>query len=111
MRRAFAVLAVSGLLAAPASAAALTKGQVNRTLAREIAAAGSSSGTYVEDLTTGERLFSRRAGAERIPASVEKLWTTVGAQATIGDEGTLLTAALATRHISLNGTLDGDLYL
>jgi D-alanyl-D-alanine carboxypeptidase/D-alanyl-D-alanine-endopeptidase (penicillin-binding protein 4) len=111
MRRLAILGVLAGLLLAPSPAAALTKGQVTRTLAREIASAGGSSGAYVENLSTGERFFSRRAGADRIPASVEKLWTTLGAQATIGDEGTLLTAALATERVALNGTLDGDLFL
>jgi D-alanyl-D-alanine carboxypeptidase/D-alanyl-D-alanine-endopeptidase (penicillin-binding protein 4) len=111
MRRLVLFLALVAVLGFPAVASALTEGQVTRTLSREIASAGASSGAYVENLSTGERVFSRRARSDRIPASVEKLWTTIGAQATLGDDGTLLTAALASRRVELDGTLDGNLYL
>ena len=110
MRRALWI-AVVGLLLAASPAPALTKAQVKRVLKREIDSAGPSSGLYVEDLADGSRFFARRPDTLRIPASVEKLWTTTATQATFGDEGTLITSALAERRVSLDGTLDGNLYL
>jgi len=112
MRRWSLCLLIAALLLVPAApASALSKGGVARALAREMAYAGSASGAVVMDLATGERIYSRRADTQRIPASVEKLYTSVAALSQFGDAGRLDTTALSTRPLSLNGTLDGNLYL
>lgn len=82
-----------------------------RKLASAMGQAGSASGAYVTNLTTPDRIYARRAGTDRLPASNEKLWTAVAALDAFGPAGTLQTTALATKSLTLNGTLDGDLYL
>lgn len=110
MRRIMALCVLFALFA-PASAAALTERQVAGKLRSLMAQAGTSSGAYVEDLGAQDRLFSVRADVPRIPASNQKLYTTVAALSALGDDETLRTTALAAEPLSLNGTLDGDLYL
>lgn len=112
MRRTLLCLVFAAALLAPAApAAALSKTGVARLLAREMAQAGASSGAAVVDLATGERIYSRRADTQRIPASVEKLYTSVATLSRLGDTGTLPTTALATVPLGLDGTLRGNLYL
>ncbi len=105
----FPLLAVFATAAPPA--AAMSKAKLQRKLAAQMARAGSASGAYVENLTTGERLYALRAATPRIPASNEKLWTALAALHELGPTATLRTTALATEPLTLNGVLDGDLYL
>ncbi len=105
------VILVPALLVPAAPAPALTSGQVSRVLAREMAHAGSRSGAFVTDLDSGQRIYSERADTRRIPASVQKLYTTVATLAQLGSAGTLRTTALANKALALDGTLEGDLYL
>ncbi len=105
------VLTLSLLLGGAPAASALSKAGVARRLASEMAHAGSRSGAFVVDLATGEPVYARRATTRRIPASVEKLYTTVATLSELGPAGTLRTSALSTRSVSLDGTLDGNLYL
>ncbi len=112
MRRFLPLLIVALALLAPAApAVALTRGQVARVLAREMAHAGSHSGVFVTDLESGRRIYSKRADTRRVPASVEKLYTTVAALSELGGAGTLRTTALTNRALALDGTLTGNLYL
>src|SRR5581483_11929580 len=55
--------------------------------------------------------YSRRATIRRMPASVEKLYTTSAALDRFGAAGTFTTSVLATAPIQAGGTIDGDLYL
>jgi D-alanyl-D-alanine carboxypeptidase/D-alanyl-D-alanine-endopeptidase (penicillin-binding protein 4) len=109
VRRALAAV-IASLVLAP-GAHALSQAGLERKLDARMAHAGSASGAYVEDLTTGERLYALRPGTPRVPASNEKLYTSVAALHELGEAGTLRTTALATRSLTLNGTLDGDLFL
>lgn len=106
-----AILAVLVLLSSAPAAQAMSKRRVALKLAAQMAQAGRSSGAYVEDLATGERLYAIRSGTSRVPASNQKLYTSVAALSELGGEGTLPTTALATEPLTINGTLDGDLYL
>jgi D-alanyl-D-alanine carboxypeptidase/D-alanyl-D-alanine-endopeptidase (penicillin-binding protein 4) len=99
------------LLAGAEPAGAISKRQLVRELRSAMGQAGSSSGAFVTDLATGERLYSIRADGDRMPASNEKLYTSVAALTQFGPSGTLPTTALATEPLTINGTLDGDLYL
>jgi serine-type D-Ala-D-Ala carboxypeptidase/endopeptidase (penicillin-binding protein 4) len=67
--------------------------------------AGSYSGAYVLDLNTGQTLYSRNANTGRLPASVEKLYTTTTALTRFGPNATLTTSILG------NGTMDGDTFV
>ncbi len=72
--------------------------------------AGRFSGAYVVDLKTGQSLYSRNAGIGRLPASVEKLWTTTTALQRFGPSGTLTTSVLGLGR--MKGTkFVGTLYL
>jgi D-alanyl-D-alanine carboxypeptidase/D-alanyl-D-alanine-endopeptidase (penicillin-binding protein 4) len=101
------LVALFAVAAAPASAqpAGLT-----RVLSHSIKRAGAASALVV-DATTGQTLFSYKATTRRIPASVEKLYTTSTALARFGATGTFSTAVLATAPIGPDGTLDGDIWL
>ncbi len=105
------IVALLALLVPAAPAAALSKAALAGKLRALMAQAGATSGAYVEDLAAGEPLYSRRSKTGRIPASNQKLYTSVAALAELGAGATLSTTALATVPIDLDGTLDGNLYL
>lgn len=102
------VLSVLGL-AEGASAQALPT--LQRSLSRSLSAAGGANGAYVVDLTTGETLYSVRADTPRLPASVEKLYTTSTALARFGAGTTFKTSVQATGSLDASGTWHGTLYL
>jgi D-alanyl-D-alanine carboxypeptidase/D-alanyl-D-alanine-endopeptidase (penicillin-binding protein 4) len=102
-------LLILGLTAPAASAADLAGTQ--RVLAREMALAGSASGAYVVDLDTGTPLFADDPDVQRIPASVNKLFTTATALQRFGPDHTLTTDVLAETAPDEFGVVTGDLYL
>jgi D-alanyl-D-alanine carboxypeptidase/D-alanyl-D-alanine-endopeptidase (penicillin-binding protein 4) len=103
------VLAAAALLAPAAHAAG--RAATKRVLSAEMSAAGSQSGAYVVDLTTGRQLYANRPDVKRIPASVNKLFTTSTALMRFGDRGRLRTDVLASPAPDEDGVVDGDLYL
>jgi D-alanyl-D-alanine carboxypeptidase/D-alanyl-D-alanine-endopeptidase (penicillin-binding protein 4) len=111
MARLTALVAVllATLLAPAAHAAGLSTTQ--RALAREMARAGASSGAYVVDMDTGRQVYALRADVGRIPASVEKLYTSATAMLLHGPEGRLTTSVLATDLPDARGTITGDIVL
>ncbi len=124
MRRSLVQLAVViALLSSPAAAVALPKAPaatrssptaqrvLQGSLQRSLGAAGGASGAYVVDLTTGRPLFSAAAGAARLPASVEKVYTTSTALTRFGAEATLSTTILGVGNASPGGAWRGTLYL
>jgi D-alanyl-D-alanine carboxypeptidase/D-alanyl-D-alanine-endopeptidase (penicillin-binding protein 4) len=72
---------------------------------------GGASGAYVVDMTTGQTLFSRNAGVGRMPASVEKLYTTSTALLELGPQATLTTSVLGVGTQDSTGVWHGTLYL
>ncbi|HEY2319735.1 MAG TPA: D-alanyl-D-alanine carboxypeptidase/D-alanyl-D-alanine-endopeptidase [Solirubrobacteraceae bacterium] len=72
--------------------------------------AGRFSGAYVVDLTANRTLYARNAAAGRLPASVEKLYTTAAALQRFGPGATLTTAILG-EGTQAGGTFTGTLYL
>ncbi len=72
--------------------------------------AGPSSGAYVVDLTTGQALYGRNANTGRLPASVEKLYTTTTALQRFGANRTLSTTVLGRGRMQ-GTTYVGTLYL
>ncbi|MGP0049898.1 MAG: D-alanyl-D-alanine carboxypeptidase/D-alanyl-D-alanine-endopeptidase, partial [Solirubrobacteraceae bacterium] len=72
--------------------------------------AGSYSGADVVDLNTGETLYSDNATVGRLPASVEKLYTTSTALMRFGAGATLTTSVLGVGS-EAHGTFSGTLYL
>ncbi|HEY2161019.1 MAG TPA: D-alanyl-D-alanine carboxypeptidase [Solirubrobacteraceae bacterium] len=82
-----------------------------RDLSKQLAAAGSSSGAIVYDITAGKQLFSLKANVKRPPASVEKLYTTVAVLTEFRSGATIHTSILGAGHLGPGGVWHGDLYL
>jgi D-alanyl-D-alanine carboxypeptidase/D-alanyl-D-alanine-endopeptidase (penicillin-binding protein 4) len=72
--------------------------------------AGSYSGAEVVDLNTGQTLYSHDATTGRLPASVEKLYTTTTALIRFGPNAGLTTSVLG-QGTETGGTFRGTLYL
>ena len=72
--------------------------------------AGVYSGSEVVDLTTGHTLYAHNADVPRLPASVEKLYTTATALQRLGPDARLTTSLLGT-GVQRGATFDGTLYL
>jgi D-alanyl-D-alanine carboxypeptidase/D-alanyl-D-alanine-endopeptidase (penicillin-binding protein 4) len=111
-----AAVTVATLLAsAPGDASAQSHQAAERSLQRVlrsgVSAAGSASGAYVVDLSTGTTLFSAAAGVERLPASVEKLYTTSTALLRFGPNARLTTSVLGQGSEDRHGVWHGTLYL
>ncbi|HEV3093536.1 MAG TPA: D-alanyl-D-alanine carboxypeptidase/D-alanyl-D-alanine-endopeptidase [Solirubrobacteraceae bacterium] len=102
-----AVAALSGTIPATTHAGSALSGQ----LAHELAIAGSGSGAYVYDLSTGTPLFGERSTVARPPASVEKLYTATTALELMGPQETLSTTVLGSGHLAPGGRWEGNLYL
>jgi D-alanyl-D-alanine carboxypeptidase/D-alanyl-D-alanine-endopeptidase (penicillin-binding protein 4) len=118
MRRFRVTLAVgfAGLAAgfggpAAQAAAATPQQTLSHSLAGNLRRAGSASSASVIDLTTGQTLFSSRPDAGRLPASVEKVYTTSTALLKFGPQATLTTWVLGVGKFDSEGTFDGTLYL
>jgi len=105
----------SGGAGASSGRAAQATGAAQRALTRALSsgihAAGRASGAYVVDLTTGQTLFSAAAGTGRLPASVEKLYTTSTALLRFGPSASLTTSVLGRGTLTSRGTWDGTLYI
>jgi D-alanyl-D-alanine carboxypeptidase/D-alanyl-D-alanine-endopeptidase (penicillin-binding protein 4) len=72
--------------------------------------AGRFSGAYVVDLTANRTLYAKNANTGRLPASVEKLYTTTTALQRFGPRATLTTSLLGS-GTQAGGTFTGTLYL
>jgi D-alanyl-D-alanine carboxypeptidase/D-alanyl-D-alanine-endopeptidase (penicillin-binding protein 4) len=83
---------------------------LKRALNAGMRQAGSYAGADVVDLTSGQTLFSHDADTPRLPASVEKLYTTSTALARFGANGSLSTSVLGSGQ-QHGSTFDGTLYL
>ncbi len=110
MTRLFALAVLLVLLIAPTARAA-DLAATQRVLNREMARSGAYSGAYVVDVRTGQELFSYRADVARMPASVEKLYTSATALLNYGAEGHLTTEVLASTLPDETGTIIGNIVL
>jgi D-alanyl-D-alanine carboxypeptidase/D-alanyl-D-alanine-endopeptidase (penicillin-binding protein 4) len=110
-----AVLAPLLLLLAPAAGIAKTpasaQGSLRNSLSRALRAAHGASGADVVDLQTARTLFSSAASVPRMPASVEKIYTTSTALRQFGAAGTLTTTVLGLGTRDAAGAWHGTLYL
>jgi serine-type D-Ala-D-Ala carboxypeptidase/endopeptidase (penicillin-binding protein 4) len=121
MRVFLAIVATTGALFAGSATAAAAAGNspatlaaqrtLNTTLQQGLSAVGGASGAYALDLNTGQPLFSSNATVGRMPASVEKLYTTSTALDLFGPGATLTTNVLGTGSLGRKGTWHGTLYL
>ncbi|MBA2765576.1 MAG: D-alanyl-D-alanine carboxypeptidase/D-alanyl-D-alanine-endopeptidase [Solirubrobacterales bacterium] len=106
------VLGPALLAAGPATTAqAYDVEDLRAKLSREMRLAGGSSGALVRELDSGATLYERRADGRRVPASVEKLFTTSTALLRLGSGGTLATRVLSDGTVGPDGVLRGDVYL
>ena len=114
MRRLIGILGVVvAALAFPGAAAAQrgARQALARALRAGLTATGGASGAYVVDLNTGRPLFSSAANTKRMPASVEKLYTTSTALLRFGPAATLSTQVLGSGSLDGAGVWHGTLYL
>ncbi len=106
-----------GLLLAdrrPSRATAATAGStaaLQQHMAHELNLAGTQSGAYVYDMSTGKALFAERATQRHPPASVEKLYTAVAALERMGPQAQLETSVLGAGKLAPGGVWQGNLYL
>jgi D-alanyl-D-alanine carboxypeptidase/D-alanyl-D-alanine-endopeptidase (penicillin-binding protein 4) len=104
----------AGPVALGATAQARTAHPAQASLATNLAStlrhSGGRSGAYVVDLTTGRPLFSYSPDVARLPASVEKLYTTSTALLDFGTNTTLRTSVYGSGTLD-NGHWTGTLYL
>jgi D-alanyl-D-alanine carboxypeptidase/D-alanyl-D-alanine-endopeptidase (penicillin-binding protein 4) len=110
MARIACLAALVAALLAPAAPAAGRAATV-RALDREMNRAGAGSGAFVVDLDSGATLYARAADLPRVPASVNKLYTTSAALLRYGPEGQLTTEVLADVGPNDAGVVQGNLYL
>jgi D-alanyl-D-alanine carboxypeptidase/D-alanyl-D-alanine-endopeptidase (penicillin-binding protein 4) len=80
-------------------------------LRRDLRQIGGASGAYVVDLNTRQVLFSRHVDVRRLPASVEKLYTTSTALLRFGPTAKLTTSVLGRGWLDQRGFWHGTLYL
>jgi D-alanyl-D-alanine carboxypeptidase/D-alanyl-D-alanine-endopeptidase (penicillin-binding protein 4) len=97
------------LWAAP-TAAASPLSSLKSTLRRDMREAGGSDGALVVDRSTGQTLFAVSPGVRRLPASVEKLYTTSTALLKYGAGSRLTTSVYGVGSLTA-GAWDGTLYL
>ena len=103
------LLAAAALL--PAAAQAAGPSSTRAALASQMRFAGGGSGALAVDLDSGRQLFASRPDTPRMPASVNKLFTTATALTLYGPEGHLTTHALGDVGVDPGGVLIGNLYL
>jgi len=72
---------------------------------------GGASSAYVVDLNTGQALFSDNAGAWRLPASVQKIYTTTTVLLRFGPTARLTTSVFGRGSKDSHGVWHGTLYL
>lgn len=72
---------------------------------------GGASSAYVVDMSTGQALFTDAASSWRLPASVQKLYTTSTVLLRFGPRARLTTAVLGVGHKDGHGVWHGTLYL
>jgi D-alanyl-D-alanine carboxypeptidase/D-alanyl-D-alanine-endopeptidase (penicillin-binding protein 4) len=104
-----AAAAATALLAAEARA--LTASALKQSLGRHMRRAGPASGAFVLDLSGGRALFALRENVSRIPASVNKLYTTSTALLRLGSDERLVTTVSADAPPDATGAIRGNLYL
>ena len=109
--RRLALLITAVALAVAPSAHAAGPAATKKALQREMARAGGSSGAYVVDLGTGQELYTSKADVGRMPASVNKLYTSATALLRYGGDGHLTTSVLSATLPDETGTITGNVVI
>ena len=104
-------LLVLAALWLPATAPAAGPAATRAVVERQVLAAGGASGGFAVDLDSGRELSSVRADSPRVPASVEKLYTTSTALLRLGPSARIETSVMAEQPLLPDGIVEGDLYL
>jgi D-alanyl-D-alanine carboxypeptidase/D-alanyl-D-alanine-endopeptidase (penicillin-binding protein 4) len=108
---AVAVLAVIAVLAFAGGAQAISAPTLQAKLAHEMRRASTYSGVFVRDLDTNRVLFSSKPDVARVPASVEKIYTTSAALLRFGPDATFKTTVAGDGFMDPDGVWRGNLYL
>lgn len=95
----------------PQAPASKALSALQKTLNTDINGQGGKNSALVVDETTGQTLWDYDGSVGRLPASVEKLYTTSTALLDFGPDATFETRVLGTGKLLANGTWDGTLYL
>jgi D-alanyl-D-alanine carboxypeptidase/D-alanyl-D-alanine-endopeptidase (penicillin-binding protein 4) len=108
--------AVSVLLAGTAAVAGAqppssAQRALTKALQQGLSQAGNQTGADVVDLTTGQVLFAQAADTGRLPASLEKIYTTSAALLRLGPNAAFTTSVLGTGSRGPGGVWNGTLYL
>lgn len=99
------------LCAVPATADAADPAATTRSMERAMKLVSSGSGALVVDVASGRELLSVRPDTRRIPASVNKLYTTSASLLRWGAGGRLSTDVVATAAPDRDGIVHGDVIL
>lgn len=97
--------------AAGAASTSSAAGTLRSALERGMGEIGGAGGALVVDLTTGQTLYSDAAAVGRLPASVEKLYTTSTELLRLGPDATLSTTVRGVGSLTAHGAWVGTLYL
>jgi D-alanyl-D-alanine carboxypeptidase/D-alanyl-D-alanine-endopeptidase (penicillin-binding protein 4) len=106
-----AMLVVVAVLALAGGAQAISAPTLQAKLAHEMRRASTFSGIYVRDLDADRTLFESKADVARVPASVEKLYTTSTALLRFGPDATMKTTVAGGGFMDPDGVWRGNLYL
>ena len=98
-------------LLVPAAADAAGRARTAKLLGQQMRHAGPSAGALAVDLDSGRTIYALRADTPRMPASVEKLYTSATSLRRLGAEGRLETTVLAEAAPTVDGAVQGDLFL
>src|SRR3954454_22986139 len=90
-----AILALLALLAPAAQA----QTSLQKSLSRQMAAAGAYSGAYVMDAGSNAQLFAWRPDTRRTLASNTKLFTSAAALGRLGADSTIATSLVGTGNL------------
>jgi D-alanyl-D-alanine carboxypeptidase/D-alanyl-D-alanine-endopeptidase (penicillin-binding protein 4) len=104
------LLLLVALAVVPADAGASPLSSLKGSLRRDMNRAGGSDGALVIDETAGKTLFSVGSNVGRLPASVEKLYTTSTALLRYGAAARLKTSVYGVGSLT-GGVFNGTLYL
>jgi D-alanyl-D-alanine carboxypeptidase/D-alanyl-D-alanine-endopeptidase (penicillin-binding protein 4) len=104
-------LVLAASLAGAPTASGFDVADLQHKIAGQMRHAGPLSGAYVSDAGSGRALYRLRDTKPRIPASLQKLYTTATAMLTLSPQATLDTSAVTAAGVDGAGVLHGDLVL
>jgi D-alanyl-D-alanine carboxypeptidase/D-alanyl-D-alanine-endopeptidase (penicillin-binding protein 4) len=84
---------------------------LQRALNDDLNRQGGANSALVVDATTDRTLWAYNDTVGRLPASIEKLWTTTTALLKLGPNAIFRTRVLGTGRLTANGTFIGTVYL